>query len=73
MSTKKPFRKGTVSKGELVFDKNFNPLEEKKVSKTISLQSWIANTRPKMLEYTNGQGNRALVNNFKHSLNHLII
>ena len=73
MSTKKPFRKGTLSKGELVFDKNFNPLEGKKVSKTISLQSWIANTRPKVLEYTNGQGNRALIDDLKHSLNHLIV
>jgi hypothetical protein len=72
MSTKKPFRKGTVSKGELVFDKNFNPLEGKRVSKTISLQSWIANTRPKVLEYTNGQGNRVLNENLEHSLNDFI-
>lgn len=56
MSAKKPFRKGTVSKGELVFDKNFNPVDGRKVAKTISLQSWIANTRPKLLEYSDGQG-----------------
>ncbi|KAL6715804.1 hypothetical protein ACLMJK_006765 [Lecanora helva] len=56
MSTKKPFRKGTVSKGELVFDQNFNPLQSKKASKTISLQSWIANTKSKTLECGNYQG-----------------
>ena len=58
MSTKKPYRKGTVSKGELVFDQHFNPLQSKKNSKTISLQSWIANTRPKMLDCTTGQGKK---------------
>jgi len=73
MSTKKPYRKGTVSKGELVFDQNFNPLQSKQVCKTISLQSWIANTRPKMLEHAKNQGIQAVTNETKSVLNELSI
>ena len=63
MSTVKTYRKGIVSKGELVFDQNLNPLQNKKTSKSISLQSWIANTLPKTLERANAQANQTLIDN----------
>ena len=45
-----------MSKGELVFDQNFNPLQSKKI-KTISLQSYLGN-RPKVSAYSSDQNNR---------------
>ena len=49
-----------MSKGELVFDRDLNPLQTKKTSKSISLSTWIANTLPKTLERANAQANQNL-------------
>ena len=68
MSTVKTYRKGLVSRGELVFDQNLNPLQCKKASKTISLKSWIANTLPKTLERANAQANQASIDNAANQL-----
>ena len=61
MSVRKPQKKGTVSKGELVFDQNLNPLQSKKPKK-ISLQAYLSN-RSAISTYRGEQGVRRFDNN----------
>ena len=63
MSTAKAYRKGIVSKGELVFDRDLNPLETKK---SISLSTWIQNTLPKTLDRANTQAKNNLINSVQN-------
>lgn len=57
MSSGNPLKKGHVQDGELVFDKNLEPLDnkKKKISK-ISLAQYFANSAPKSLSRTSSQG-----------------
>ena len=66
MSTNKAYRKGIVSKGELVFDRDLNPLQTKKSSKSISLSTWIANTLPKNQERANVQSKQNLIDSVQN-------
>ena len=66
MSTAKAYRKGIVSKGELVFDRDLNPLQTKKSSKSISLSTWIANTLPKTLDRANAQAKHNLIDSVQN-------
>lgn len=66
MSTAKTYRKGIVSKGELVFDRDLNPLQTKKSSKSISLSTWIKNTLPKTLDRANAQAKHDLIDSVQN-------
>ena len=66
MSNAKAYRKGIVSKGELVFDRDLNPLQTKKSSKSISLSTWIANTLPKTLDRANAQAKHNLIDSVQN-------
>ena len=56
MSSGKAFKKGHVRDGELVFDKNFELLDNKKKISKISLAQYLANSAPKSLSRTTSQG-----------------
>jgi len=67
MSSPKTCKKGIVSKGELVLDRNLNPIPNKKPSKSIDLKSYLASksyltNKLKSLERANGQGTQSLLN-----------
>ena len=66
MSSAKAYRKGIVSKGELVFDRDLNPLQTKKSSKSISLSTWIANTLPKTRDRANAQAKQNLIDSVQN-------
>lgn len=55
-----------MSKGELVFDRDLNPLQTKKSSKSISLSTWIANTLPKNLDRANSQAKQNLIDSVQN-------
>lgn len=55
MSSGKAFKKGHVRDGELVFDKNFELLDNKKKISKISLAQYLANSAPKSLSRTTSQ------------------
>ncbi|CAD6568795.1 MAG: hypothetical protein ASARMPRED_002057 [Alectoria sarmentosa] len=59
MSSGKAFKKGHVRDGELVFDKNFELLDNKKTISKISLAQYLANSAPKSLSRTTSQGGSA--------------
>ena len=56
MSSGKAFKKGHVRDGELVFDKNFEPLDNKKKISKISLKQYFENSAPRSLSRTTCQG-----------------
>lgn len=56
MSSGKAFKKGHVRDGELVFDKNFELLDNKRKISKISLAQYLANSAPKSLSRTTSQG-----------------
>ncbi len=59
MSSGKAFKKGHVRSGELVFDKNFELLDNKKNISKISLAQYFANSAPKSLSKTASQDGSA--------------
>lgn len=59
MSSGKAFIKGHVREGELIFDKNFELLDNKKSISKISLAQYFANSAPKSLSRTTSQGGAA--------------
>ena len=56
MSSGKAFIKGHVRDGELVFDKNFELLDNKKKISKISLKQYFENSAPRSLSRTASQG-----------------
>ena len=56
MSSGKTFKKGHVRDGELVFDKNFELLDNKKKISKISLKQYFENSAPRSLSRTASQG-----------------
>ena len=56
MSSGKAFKKGHVRDGELVFDKNFELLDNKKKISKISLKQYLENAAPRSLSRTASQG-----------------
>lgn len=56
MSSGKAFKKGHVRDGELVFDKNFELLDNKKKISKISLKQYLENSAPRSLSRTTSQG-----------------
>lgn len=59
MSSGKAFQKGHVREGELIFDKNFELLDNKKSISKISLAQYFANSAPRSLSRTTSQGGAA--------------
>ena len=59
MSSGKAFIKGHVREGELIFDKNFELLDNKKSISKISLAQYFANSAPKSLSRTTSQSGAA--------------
>ena len=56
MSSGKAFKKGHVRDGELVFDQNFERIDNKKKIPTISLAQYLAKPAPRSLSRTTSQG-----------------